>query len=80
MLLYLVAGYSNRFFATEQATSEISPKHGAIPKFVLAGDPRERSMFIHSGIVHIAGNMIFLYIYLENQICLDGLLENITYL
>ena len=62
MLLYLVGGYSNRFFANEQATSEIFLNYGAIPKFVLAGDPRKRSMFIHGGIVHIIGNMIF-YIY-----------------
>lgn len=33
----------------------------AIPRFVLAGDPRKRSMFIHGGIVH-CWNYFFIYI------------------
>lgn len=56
------------FFANEQATSEIFLKYGAIPKFILAGDMQGvfTSMFIHGGIVHIFGNMIFLYIFGDN--------------
>lgn len=56
------------FFANEQATSEIFLKYGAIPKFILAGDMQGvfTSMFIHGGIVHIFGNMVFLYIFGDN--------------
>lgn len=56
------------FFANEQTTSEIFVKYGAIPKFVLAGDIPAvfTSMFMHGGIVHIVGNMVFLYIFGDN--------------
>ena len=56
------------FFANEQTTSEIFLKYGAIPKFVLAGDIPAvfTSMFIHGGIFHIVGNMVFLYIFGDN--------------
>jgi membrane associated rhomboid family serine protease len=59
---------STGFFANEQATSEIFLKYGAIPKFVLAGDIQATltSMFIHGGIAHIVGNMVFLYVFGDN--------------
>ena len=59
---------STGFFGNEQATSEIFLKYGAIPKFVLAGDIQATltSMFIHGGIAHIVGNMVFLYVFGDN--------------
>ncbi|MGC1927969.1 MAG: rhomboid family intramembrane serine protease [Candidatus Nitrosopolaris sp.] len=56
------------FFANEQTTSEIFLEYGAIPKFVLAGDIPAvfTSMFIHGGIFHIVGNMVFLYVFGDN--------------
>ena len=50
------------FFANGRTTSEIFLEYGAIPKFVLAGDIPIvlTSMFIHGGLVHIAGSMVFL--------------------
>ena len=59
---------STGFFANEQATSEIFLKYGAIPKFVLAGDIQATltSMFIHGGIAHLVGNMVFLYVFGDN--------------
>jgi membrane associated rhomboid family serine protease len=41
--------------------SKIFLKYGAIPKFILAGEIQGK------GIVHIAGNMIFLYIFGDNR-------------
>jgi membrane associated rhomboid family serine protease len=59
---------STGFFANEQATSEIFLKYGAIPQFVLMGDIQATltSMFIHGGIAHIVGNMVFLYVFGDN--------------
>jgi membrane associated rhomboid family serine protease len=59
---------STGFFGNEQATSDIFLKYGAIPKFVLAGDIQATltSMFIHGGIAHIVGNMVFLYVFGDN--------------
>jgi membrane associated rhomboid family serine protease len=56
------------FFANGRTTSEIFLEYGAIPKFVLAGDIPTvlTSMFIHGGILHIAGNMVFLYVFGDN--------------
>jgi membrane associated rhomboid family serine protease len=56
------------FFANGRTTSEIFLEYGAIPKFVLAGDIPIvlTSMFMHGGIVHIAGNMVFLYVFGDN--------------
>ena len=55
-------------FGAGPATAELYLKYGAVPKLVLAGDlPRVvTSMFMHGGILHIAGNMIFLYVFGDN--------------
>ncbi|HET7148324.1 MAG TPA: rhomboid family intramembrane serine protease [Candidatus Nitrosopolaris sp.] len=56
------------FFSNGRTTSEIFLEYGAIPKFVLAGDIPivVTSMFIHGGIIHLAGNMVFLYVFGDN--------------
>ncbi len=55
-------------FSAGRASAELFLEYGAIPRLVLAGDvPRVvTSMFIHGGILHIAGNMIFLYVFGDN--------------
>jgi len=55
-------------FTNGLATSEIYLVYGAIPKFVLEGDIPAviTSMFIHGGILHIVGNMVFLYVFGDN--------------
>jgi membrane associated rhomboid family serine protease len=55
-------------FTAGRATAQLYFEYGAIPRLVLAGDiPRVvTSMFIHGGILHIAGNMIFLYVFGDN--------------
>ncbi len=56
------------FFTDIQATREIFFLYGAIPEFVLAGNIPSimTSMFMHGGIAHILGNMIFLYVFGDN--------------
>ena len=56
------------FFTDIQATREIFFLYGAIPEFVLAGNMPSimTSMFMHGGIAHILGNMIFLYVFGDN--------------
>lgn len=56
------------FFTNEHALAEIFSKYGVIPRFFLAGDLESAitSMFIHGGIAHIAGNMVFLFVFGDN--------------
>ena len=56
------------FFTNKQVVTEIFSTYGVIPRFFLAGDwfSAVTSMFIHGGIAHIAGNMVFLFIFGDN--------------
>ncbi|HZA06981.1 MAG TPA: rhomboid family intramembrane serine protease [Nitrososphaeraceae archaeon] len=56
------------FFTNEQAVAEIFSNYGVIPRFLLAGDLVSviTSMFIHGSIAHIAGNMVFLFVFGDN--------------
>ena len=60
----IVTGY----FSDEQAVAEIFSKYGAVPRFVLDGDLISilTSMFMHGGIAHIIGNMVFLFVFGDN--------------
>ncbi len=60
----IVTGY----FSDQQAVAEIFSKYGAIPKFILNGDVLSilTSMFLHSGIPHLIGNMVFLFVFGDN--------------
>ena len=60
----IVTGY----FSDQQAVAEIFSKYGAIPIFILNGDvlPILTSMFLHSGIAHLIGNMVFLFVFGDN--------------
>ena len=55
-------------FADPVATQELFYTYGSIPRFVLSGDVVSivTSMFMHGGIAHIAGNMIFLFVFGDN--------------
>ena len=50
------------------ATQELFYTYGSIPRFVLSGDVVSiiTSMFMHGGIAHIAGNMVFLFVFGDN--------------
>lgn len=56
------------FFTDPNATQEIFYTYGSIPRFVLDGDVMSiiTSMFMHGGIAHIAGNMVFLFVFGDN--------------
>ena len=56
------------FFANQFKTSQIFLTYGTLPDLVLQGDffPIITSMFLHGGIMHIIGNMVFLYIFGDN--------------
>ncbi len=56
------------FFANQLKTSQIFLSYGTLPNLVLQGDffPILTSMFLHGGIMHIIGNMVFLYIFGDN--------------
>jgi membrane associated rhomboid family serine protease len=52
-------------FTNEQTTTGILFNYGAIPNFILQGDLPSvfTSMFIHAGITHLIGNMVFLFVF-----------------
>lgn len=55
-------------FTDPIATQELFYTYGSIPLFVLSGDITSiiTSMFMHGGIAHIAGNMVFLFVFGDN--------------
>ncbi|MGH9974929.1 MAG: rhomboid family intramembrane serine protease [Nitrososphaeraceae archaeon] len=55
-------------FTDPIATQELFYTYGSIPRFVLSGDVVSiiTSMFMHGGIAHIAGNMVFLFVFGDN--------------
>lgn len=55
-------------FTDPISTQELFYTYGSIPRFVLAGDVVSviTSMFLHGGIAHIAGNMVFLFVFGDN--------------
>lgn len=55
-------------FTDPIATQELFYTYGSIPLFVLSGDIVSviSSIFMHGGIAHIAGNMVFLFVFGDN--------------
>jgi membrane associated rhomboid family serine protease len=68
IILFIWEIMVSAFFTNEQAVTEIFSTYGVIPRFFLAGDwlSAITSMFIHGGIAHIAGNMVFLFVFGDN--------------
>jgi membrane associated rhomboid family serine protease/HSP20 family molecular chaperone IbpA len=60
----IVTGY----FSDQQAVAEIFTNYGARPIFILNGDLLSilTSMFLHGGIAHLIGNMVFLFVFGDN--------------
>jgi membrane associated rhomboid family serine protease len=56
------------FFSNEVMVNEIFFTYGTVPDLVFQGDffGLVSSMFLHGGIAHIIGNMVFLYIFGDN--------------
>jgi membrane associated rhomboid family serine protease len=68
IIIFIWEIIETNFFTSQLKTSEIFYSYGTIPDLVLQGDffPIITSMFLHGGIMHIIGNMVFLYIFGDN--------------
>ena len=66
--VFIVEVWRTGFFTNQQATALIFNMYGAIPRFVLQGDLPSilTSMFMHGGVAHLVGNMVFLYVFGDN--------------
>src|SRR6266542_4275040 len=55
-------------FSDESATIALLEKYGAIPNQILSGNISSiiTSMFLHGGLAHLAGNMIYLFVFGDN--------------
>ena len=60
----IVTGY----FSDQELVGELFNKYGAIPRSILEGDVLSilTSMFLHGGIAHLIGNMVFLFVFGDN--------------
>lgn len=56
------------FFTNQYATEALFRNYGAVPQSVLGGNIASlvTSMFMHGGIAHIIGNMVFLFVFGDN--------------
>ena len=56
------------YFSNEVATNALLQRYGAIPNQVLSGNISSifTSMFLHGGIAHLVGNMVFLFVFGDN--------------
>src|SRR5918995_1191705 len=68
LIIFIWEIIETNFFSNELKTNEIFFSYGTMPDLVLQGDffPIITSMFLHGGIMHIIGNMVFLYIFGDN--------------
>lgn len=65
---------------TEAALNEFFYRYGVVPQFVMAGENLPSlitHMFLHGGWMHLAGNMLFLWIFGDN---LEDLMGHAKYL
>ena len=60
----IITGY----FTNERATNALFQRYGAIPNEILGGNIPSifTSMFLHGGIAHLIGNMVFLFVFGDN--------------
>ncbi|MER5174633.1 MAG: rhomboid family intramembrane serine protease [Candidatus Nitrosocosmicus sp.] len=78
IFIYEVIVTSN--FSNNLATFDLFSHYGDIPNLILSGQNLTSlftSMFMHSGIVHLFGNMLFLYVFGDN---LEGRFGHYKYL
>lgn len=68
VIIFIWEVIKTNFFSDVVKTNQIFFSYGTIPDLVLQGDlfPIITSMFLHGGIMHIIGNMVFLYIFGDN--------------
>jgi membrane associated rhomboid family serine protease len=68
VIIFLWEVIRTNFFGNELMVNEIFFTYGTVPDLVFQGDffGLVSSMFLHGGIAHIIGNMVFLYIFGDN--------------
>jgi len=68
LIIFIWELISTNFFRNQVIVNEIFFTYGTVPDLVFQGDffSLITSMFLHGGIAHIIGNMVFLYIFGDN--------------
>ena len=68
-VVFIVEVWRTGFFTNQQETAIIFNTYGTIPKFLFEGDLPSilTSMFMHGGVAHLVGNMVFLYVFGDNM-------------
>jgi membrane associated rhomboid family serine protease len=68
VIIFLWEVIRTNFFGNELMVNEIFFTYGTVPDLVFQGDffGLVSSIFLHGGIAHIIGNMVFLYIFGDN--------------
>ena len=68
VIIFVVEVIVTGYFHNTTATNAMLENYGAIPYKVLEGDIPSviTSMFLHGGLAHLIGNMLFLFIFGDN--------------
>jgi rhomboid family protein len=68
IIIFIWEVITTNFFSNSYQVAELFLNFGAVPNSVLNGDVISlvTSMFLHGGIAHIIGNMVFLFIFGDN--------------
>lgn len=68
VMVFIYEIFVTGFFSNRRETFELFAGYGAIPELIFQGNYFSilTSMFMHGGISHILGNMVFLYVFGDN--------------
>jgi membrane associated rhomboid family serine protease len=68
VIIFIWEVLATNFFSNPLKVNEIFYNYGTVPDLVFQGDyfALVTSMFLHGGVIHIIGNMVFLYIFGDN--------------
>ena len=68
IIVFIYEVVATGYFSNEAATNALLQRYGAIPNHVLSGNISSifTSMFLHGGIAHLVGNMVFLFVFGDN--------------
>ncbi|HEY7108551.1 MAG TPA: rhomboid family intramembrane serine protease [Nitrososphaeraceae archaeon] len=68
VIVFIYEVVATSYFSNEAATNALMQRYGAIPNQVLSGDVTSifTSMFLHGGLAHLVGNMVFLFVFGDN--------------
>src|ERR671936_752514 len=71
VIVFIWEATATSFFSNQQAVEELFMTYGAVPDRLFNDFPASAptiltSMFMHGGVAHIIGNMIFLFVFGDN--------------